>query len=148
MLVFLLDFLKGALPVFISQYWSGLPGWQMMAVSLAPVLGHAYSPWLAFRGGKSVTTTFGVWAGLTLGTGPILMGMLLVVYYLVTSTSGWAVALMFLSFGGFVIWYYHDPLLTSFWTANLILLLWKHRHELASRPQIRIWVTALLDSYK
>lgn len=33
---------------------SGLHGWQLLPVALAPTLGHAYSPFLRGRGGKAL----------------------------------------------------------------------------------------------
>ncbi len=67
--VFLLDFLKGFVPVFGALRW--LPflagetgGWDFSAVVVlvcfAAVLGHTYTCFLGFRGGKGVATTAGV----------------------------------------------------------------------------------------
>jgi glycerol-3-phosphate acyltransferase PlsY len=53
-LALLLDMLKGALPVGLAWYWGGLAGWALLPVALAPVLGHGYSPFLGFRGGKAL----------------------------------------------------------------------------------------------
>jgi glycerol-3-phosphate acyltransferase PlsY len=69
----LLDYLKGAVPVGIPWFLLGIHGWGIVPIALAPLLGHAYSPWLRFRGGKAVATTFGVWTGLTLGAGPVIL---------------------------------------------------------------------------
>ena len=50
MLVLLLDFLKGAIPVGIAvQNW-GWDGAVVVAVALAPILGHDFSPFLRGRG--------------------------------------------------------------------------------------------------
>ena len=67
--VFALDFLKGLVPVFGALNW--LPfltgdagGWDFNAVVVlvcfAVVLGHTYTCFLGFRGGKGVATTAGV----------------------------------------------------------------------------------------
>lgn len=67
--VFALDFLKGFVPVFGALNW--LPfltgdagGWDFNAVVVlvcfAVVLGHTYTCFLGFRGGKGVATTAGV----------------------------------------------------------------------------------------
>ncbi|NIN63619.1 MAG: hypothetical protein GTO63_02660, partial [Anaerolineae bacterium] len=47
----LLDYSKGALPVGLAHFKVGLGGWELVPVALAPVLGHAFSPLLHFRGG-------------------------------------------------------------------------------------------------
>ncbi len=50
----LLDFLKRALPVGLARFWAGVDGWGLIPIALAPVLGHAFSPFLRFRGGKAI----------------------------------------------------------------------------------------------
>ncbi len=60
----LLDVGKGALPAAAAR-WAGLsPDW-MAAVVAAAVLGHVYTPFLRFRGGKGVATTLGGLAAAT-----------------------------------------------------------------------------------
>lgn len=71
----LLDGLKGAVPVSLAHFGAGLDGWALVAAALAPVVGHAYSPLLGFRGGKALAVTFGSWAGLSLWVGPVLLGV-------------------------------------------------------------------------
>ena len=61
----LLDALKGALPVLAARYGIAgveIPGgeWALAVTSIFAVLGHVFSPWLGFKGGKGVATTFGV----------------------------------------------------------------------------------------
>lgn len=68
-----LDFLKGALPVYFLT--GGATVWQIPMIAVAPVLGHAFSPFLRFSGGKAITTSFGIWTGLTLWQGPVAMGL-------------------------------------------------------------------------
>ncbi len=56
----LLDIAKGVPFVLISHLILGLPTVVVMAVGLSAILGHAFSPILQFKGGKSVAVTFGV----------------------------------------------------------------------------------------
>ncbi len=58
-LVFILDMLKGFLPVLASKY-AYIDDWELILVSLAPVLGHIFPVFYKFRGGKGVATSFGV----------------------------------------------------------------------------------------
>lgn len=56
----LLDIGKGYLAVWLAMRWShGNIRW-MMAAGVAVVLGHTFSCWLRFRGGKGVATGLGV----------------------------------------------------------------------------------------
>jgi glycerol-3-phosphate acyltransferase PlsY len=135
----LLDYLKGAIPVGLAYFFAGVDGWQIIPVALAPILGHAFSPWLGFRGGKAVATTFGVWTGLTVGTGPIILGILLVLMFAVVTISGWAVLYAFMIFGVFIYRSYF-PVYPSFmvvWGLNAVLLLWLQRADLAHKPTLR-----------
>lgn len=57
-LVFLLDGIKGAVSVFICEWFYGR-GVLMGIAGLISVLGHIFSPYLKLRGGKGVATGFG-----------------------------------------------------------------------------------------
>ncbi len=59
LLTLLLDGLKGVLPVlFVSCTLRGGPALEAMAL-LGAVLGHCFTPWLKFKGGKGVATALG-----------------------------------------------------------------------------------------
>ena len=58
-LVLLGDVFKGALPTFVALRVLHEP-WMTAAVGLATVVGHNWSVFLRFRGGKGVATTLGV----------------------------------------------------------------------------------------
>ncbi|MAE77162.1 MAG: acyl-phosphate glycerol 3-phosphate acyltransferase [Planctomycetes bacterium] len=60
--IYLLDFAKGLVPVFLLA--PALPVWSAAAVGLVAVAGHCFSPFLRFKGGKGVATTCGVMAAL------------------------------------------------------------------------------------
>lgn len=53
-----LDVIKGLIPVLIGR-WLGLGPLWLALISLAAVLGHDFSIFLRFRGGKGVATTLG-----------------------------------------------------------------------------------------
>jgi len=61
--VFLLDFVKGLLPVLVGR-WIGLPGWAVAGAGIAAVAGHCWSPYIGLRGGKGMATGAGAAAGL------------------------------------------------------------------------------------
>jgi len=60
LLAVLLDILKGIPFVYISYAVFDLPAGIVIVVGLSAILGHAFSPFLRFKGGKSVCVTFGV----------------------------------------------------------------------------------------
>lgn len=64
LLVFILDFCKGLLPVaLLPAAFFDRAHWQV-AAGVATVLGHMFPCWLGFRGGKGVATALGVVAWL------------------------------------------------------------------------------------
>ncbi|HUX67069.1 MAG TPA: glycerol-3-phosphate 1-O-acyltransferase PlsY [Terriglobales bacterium] len=69
-LTLLLDAAKGWLAVWLALRWAPGASGLLAAVLLLAILGHLYSPWLRFRGGKGVATALG--AFLALAPWPLL----------------------------------------------------------------------------
>lgn len=63
LVVFAVDVLKGGAGVVICRQL-GMDGWLLGAAVLFAVLGHVFSPYLAFKGGKGVATTLGAMLAL------------------------------------------------------------------------------------
>lgn len=70
---FALDALKGFVPVAAFGWFHAALGrafvepallWAWLGVMACAVLGHMYTPWLGFKGGKGVATGFGALAGV------------------------------------------------------------------------------------
>ena len=60
----ILDVSKAAAPVGLAYFTMGIRGAPMFFIAVVPILGHAFSPFLGFRGGKALATALGVWIGL------------------------------------------------------------------------------------
>ena len=58
--VALFDIAKGAVPVLVFSH----PAWLAVAVGAAAVLGHMFSPYVSFKGGKGVATAAGMFLAL------------------------------------------------------------------------------------
>ncbi len=54
----LLDFSKGAFPVWAGLHWGHMP-WMNAAAGAAAVVGHCFPVFLGFRGGKGIATGLG-----------------------------------------------------------------------------------------
>jgi glycerol-3-phosphate acyltransferase PlsY len=132
----LLDFLKGALPVASARY-AGLPAWPLAAIALAPIFGHAFSPFLGWRGGKGLAVTFGVWTGLTLAQAPLALGLCMALFYLCLSADAWAVLAGMAGLLAFLLAAQAEAPLLAVWLGNLGVLAWKHRRELRQPPRLR-----------
>jgi acyl phosphate:glycerol-3-phosphate acyltransferase len=85
------DVAKGALPVALAVRAGVGPTWWPLVVGLVAVLGHVYSPFVGFRGGKGVATAAGVFVALA----PAPLGVAAVVWVsLLTATGYMSVASM------------------------------------------------------
>jgi glycerol-3-phosphate acyltransferase PlsY len=140
-LALLLDVLKGTIPVGLAFFWAGLSGWPLAAVALAPILGHAFSPLLRFRGGKAVAVTFGIWTGLTVWEGPTVLGLALGLWFAVVVIDGWAMILAMFSLLFYLLFARPDPALLVIWAGNTLILAWKHRADLVQIPGLRPWLS-------
>lgn len=112
--VLALDFFKAFIPVAAARWLAGFPYQHLFWIALMPTVGHAFSVFLRFRGGRGIVAMFGVWAGLTLYQIPVVMGitatgatflfkndeyralaipLVLIAYLLLTHAPGWMVLL-------------------------------------------------------
>jgi acyl phosphate:glycerol-3-phosphate acyltransferase len=79
--VALFDIAKGAVPVLV--FWH--PAWLTVAVGGAAVLGHMFSPYVSFKGGKGVATA----AGMFLALAPVAVLLAIVVWGLCLWLTGY-----------------------------------------------------------
>ena len=147
----LLDILKGFLPVFLAKK-AGFGVDALSLLALAAVLGHVYTPWLKFQGGKGVATALGVllavdaqlmlvpmgtfifalWLTRHVSLGSILAAaMLPVQLYLISSFAR--------VFGGSLT---KDLSFLLPWTALALLVIWKHKENigrLQAGTESKLW---------
>jgi acyl phosphate:glycerol-3-phosphate acyltransferase len=161
----LLDALKGFIPVAIATNLIQIDGraiqvplsfldpWALflpatealkgqtvqILTALAAVLGHNYSPWVAFKGGKGIATS----AGVLLALMPFAVGLLVVVFLAVFLTTRYvslasivaAAALPLLTLWGS---WHHGRIQDGTWNKPLfafsltisILAIWKHKSNI------------------
>jgi glycerol-3-phosphate acyltransferase PlsY len=131
-----LDFLKGAAPVGLANFVFGVEGVALLAVAIAPIAGHAFSPFLGFRGGKALAVTFGIWTGLTIWIVPTILGVFFGVYLILIKPDGWAVMIGVISLL-VVLLFIGNPLWLGVWAGMAVILGWKHCVDLAQKPMLR-----------
>ena len=78
LIVFLLDVIKGAIPVVVARSFGLNDYWQVVA-GLAALIGHIWPVWLGWKGGKAVATGLGMLLGLTWQVGIACFGIFLTV---------------------------------------------------------------------
>ncbi|MFT6595534.1 MAG: glycerol-3-phosphate acyltransferase PlsY [Akkermansiaceae bacterium] len=136
----LLDFFKGLIPVLIAEHYvpAGTMGQSIeVGTALAAILGHNYSPWIGFKGGKGIATSAGALAGLIPPVAFILLILIFVVFtfstkYVSVGSIATAVALPILMLWGS---YHHGKISDGTWNLPLFifsliagfLAVWKHR---------------------
>lgn len=81
-LTLLLDVAKGAVSVLVAGRYGAAPA-GLVLVGLSAIVGHIYSIFSRFRGGKGVATAFGVFLALA----PTAAGLALVVFAVVVAAT-------------------------------------------------------------
>jgi glycerol-3-phosphate acyltransferase PlsY len=102
-LVLLLDALKGAIPVIAASYLSSpysLTSTQIL-LGCTAILGHTYTPFLSFRGGKGVATALGVYMMLV----PFVTLCAVAIFIIVYKASGFVSLGSILATLSMPIWY-------------------------------------------
>jgi glycerol-3-phosphate acyltransferase PlsY len=129
-LVLVGDVLKGLIPVVVGRrlllMWAAPnPDSWLLATGLAPILGHAFSVFLGFRGGRAVATTLGVLFGMVwqaalvgLGVGLVVLGVTR--YISVASIIASASVPIYLALAGVRMEW------AAFWTAVAALIIARH----------------------
>ncbi len=144
----LLDISKAAAPVGLAYFNLNVRGAVMFLIAIAPVLGHAFSPFLHFRGGKAIAAALGSWIGLTLwkaslpGVAGALVGIALF------TPAGWSVMFaMAWILAALMVWL-PSPLLLLVWAAETLILAWTHRADLRQGLHLRPWLARFFQRVK
>lgn len=102
-LVWCLDVGKGLLPVLLAKHlYPDLP-WVVIGSGFLAIMGHTFSPFLGFKGGKGVATSLGVGFGLSWQGCTAAM----VVWILIVKLTGYVslASIVGTPIGCFLVWY-------------------------------------------
>jgi len=148
LLTLILDVSKAAAPVGLAYHNLGMDGVPMFFIAIAPVLGHVFSPFLGFRGGKAVAVSLGVWIGLTIWKASLVGVIAASIGILFTTTAGWAVMLGLVGILMALLIWMPVPLFLMVWMGVTLILIWTHRADLSHSPNWRPWLTKLFSRSK
>lgn len=144
-LTFLLDFLKGLVPVIAAKLIAGGNGILPLLCGIAAVAGHTWSVFLKFKGGKGVATS----AGLLCGVIPGALGAALLVWIAVFLVSRYVSLASVLAAAalGIMVWFLPDVVLCAKIIVTLlaIAVIVRHKanmHRLANGKELRFSFTA------
>ena len=124
------DISKAAIPVYLTINYLKLTNIEFILISIAPILGHAFSPFLKFNGGKSLAASGGVWISLSGGILVPIIIISLIIFHSLQKNHAWTIILTMLCILIFYLLTNFDYNIISIWTINIILLIYKHRNEL------------------
>ena len=140
----LLDVFKAAVPVWIFTNQFSDTSYpehflSVTVVAISPIIGHAYSPLLRFRGGKALAPSWGSWIALTSGMAFPVAVLILGVMHLMQKNHAITVTTCLIGF--IVIFSIIDTQgLIIFGILNLLLVIFKHRSEYQHGIAFRGWV--------
>lgn len=126
------DFGKGWVCAWVAMHWLTVESY-IMVLAFAPILGHMFSPFLGFKGGKGVATAVGVVLGLSPSIGLLLLLIWLGAVAIWRYSSGGALA----AFGCFPIVAVVNEQRQEFFIFSLVIsaLIWiKHKDNI-----VRLW---------
>ena len=125
--VAVIDIAKGALPVGLFGHWAGGGAWLPLALGLAAVLGHMFSPYVRFRGGKGVATAAGVFLALA----PLPLVAAVPVWGVSLWITGYVSLSSIIAVASFPVWVrvFQPAQLYTFWASVVlaVLIVFAHR---------------------
>ena len=136
----LLDILKGAIPVGLAHYGAHITDWSLTLIAIAPIAGHAFSPFLRFKGGKAIAVSLGIWCGLTLYQVPLVLGLILGILIALFTNNGWSTVIGFASLSVYLLIIAAPLWMLGVWLGNLLIVVYKHRADLKQPTTLRPWV--------
>jgi len=135
-LAVVLDIAKGVPFVWLAHSWLELPDLSIVIIAMSAMLGHAFSPFLRWQGGKAVAITFGVLLALPQYDVFLVFTAIVVAGFLFVKNDSWIVVLgaagtlAYLALAGSPAW---TILLMS---CILALFVFKHFNNLRSLPRL------------
>lgn len=131
------DFFKGMIPLLLLQWftreWTHDNAYQGLLIlsGIAAVLGHNFTPWLGFNGGKGIATSAGVMAALLPITFALALTTWLVVTFLISRmVSVGSIAACCILPISTAIFYPGQWLFFAFSLLTGILGIWRHRSNI------------------
>ena len=142
-LVMFVEFLKAILPIAIAIKFFDIDGLDLVIVSFMPILGHSFSPFLKFKGGKALAVTAAMWLALFQIESAIVIFGLLAIFFAIQKNDAWTVNIVhfcFLFYGlitSISKSYISNNQFVMLWILTSILMIYNHKNELRSFPKFR-----------
>ena len=143
-----MDIGNSAVPVYyVTTSWdqptSVFSDLIIASVALAPILGHACSPFLRLRGGKALASSWGSWIALTGGLALPIGFILLSFMHLFQKNHAITVTFCMTGFLVVFLTLIMEPYIALFWVSNMVIIVYKHRSEYSEGIPLRNWLLRL-----
>jgi glycerol-3-phosphate acyltransferase PlsY len=145
-LAIFLDIAKGFPFVFMAHAVWGLPSMAVVAVGLSAILGHAFSPFLGFRGGKSVAVTGGVLVALPNPEILFAFIIFILIAFLFIERDAWTVIAAAAGTLAYMVITRGNSWESALMLGALAILTIKHFNDLKTVPMRRVRILAWLQS--
>ncbi len=127
-LTLVLDAGKGYLAVLAAGWLGGDTGWRA-AAAVAAVLGHVFTIFLGFKGGKGVATGFGAFLALS----PLAVGTTMIVFFLTAILTRYVSLASILATAAYPLWtflYHETATVTGAALMGSALIVAKHHQNI------------------
>ena len=139
LLAIFLDIFKSFLPIYLALNY-GVDSWSLVLISVSAIIGSMFSPFLKFRGGKSLSVSCGIWMAISSGIiGPIICVMM-AFSHLIQKVHIWTIIFGWIGILLWVILFSPNLEIIFLWIINFLLVMYKHKSELRQRIIFRDWI--------
>ena len=144
----ILDTAKSLVPVYFATRYLGQPSGitsqlSLALVAIAPVVGHGWSPFLQFKGGKTLAASWGSWISITDGMAIPMAFVFLGPMQALQKNHSITVTFCLVGFLAVFLPMHMQPFIALFWLGNMTVLVYKHKLEYSDGIMLRSWVLRL-----
>ena len=139
LLAIALDILKSFIPIYLAIIF-GFVSFQLVLLCLASISGSIFSPFLKFKGSKSLAVSCGIWMAISSGVIGPLICLIMAFSHLIQKTHLWTILSGWL---GILIWVLIFSLSIEYiiiFIINFILVMYKHKNEFNQKVIFRNWI--------
>ena len=142
-IVTLIEFSKAIIPIYLAIHVGDITGNNLILICVLPILGHGFSPFLKFKGGKALAVTAGMWLALFGIEAVLALFGSLAIVWTIQKNDAWTVNLSHLAL---FLYGMAVDISNQYITLNNFLIIWiiaaifmafKHRKELSELPKFR-----------
>lgn len=135
------DFMKGYLPLALLLKHKLISDQAIAFVAIAPIIGHGFSPFMRFKGGKTIAVTFGVWSAVTKFSISLAYGVVLALLMIIarvvnkgrptnTQTDGTMVVAGIWLMGIYMVLLKYPDYLMLLWLLNAVILTYTNKSKI------------------